>query len=531
MKRIAIAVLIAATATAANAQWVGVMANTTSGAVVPTNLEARLSAFATNSGTSTNVVTNFLSAVHISEGTNASASVSTSGVLSIVVRTNFANPDDEVIDLTARASVSELDALAVKSITLSGTSLTPDVGGDVDLGEFVPTNAIDGVARSVAQTAYQQATTAVFWATNAWPAATNAARVASNSYASATGAAAVAATAYASATGATAVAAAASDAVAVLETFLTYSVLTTNNFVVTFTTNASSWTPASLTLNIKTNVGGSGTGSGFPLTENVSANGYNLEAVGLLSASTGRFTTLYVTNSASVSNLTVRGATEAEGSVTISGDLTVLGTSYQDETVTIIQTTNVYGGTNYIETTVYSTQVVYQTVIVYTNIVTTNNVTTYVNEGGTFSATNAELVAMPNLRLEGTNATATGTWNFAGATVNGLASGISLADATNAALAVSSNFMAGSTGLEADAASNLVVSGDTFAYTAAPTNPYVLGVSATAPRFTYSLSIYSTNACTLTNGVTLVGGWTPTGTNLVVLVPTGTAWRAYGKAY
>lgn len=96
---------------------------------------------------------------------------------------------------------------------------------------------------------------------------------------------------------------------------------------------------------------------------------------------------------------------------------------------------------------------------------------------------------------------------------------------------VSASYMAGSTGLALDAASNLVVSGASGAYTANPATPYTLGVAATAPAKTYALWIYSTNAVTLTNGYLLTAAWTATGTNLIVLTPTGTVYRVTGKGY
>lgn len=78
---------------------------------------------------------------------------------------------------------------------------------------------------------------------------------------------------------------------------------------------------------------------------------------------------------------------------------------------------------------------------------------------------------------------------------------------------------------------NLVVTGATVAYYAAPTNAYTIAVDAGAPRYTYALEIMGTNAATMGTGLTLRGEWTPTGTNAVVIVPsTGTVWRVYGRA-
>ncbi len=76
------------------------------------------------------------------------------------------------------------------------------------------------------------------------------------------------------------------------------------------------------------------------------------------------------------------------------------------------------------------------------------------------------------------------------------------------------------------------VSGATVNYLFSPTNAYTLSVSASAPRYNYGVSVMGTNACTLGTGISLVGTWTPSGTNLVVIAPsTGTLWRAYGRAF
>ena len=74
------------------------------------------------------------------------------------------------------------------------------------------------------------------------------------------------------------------------------------------------------------------------------------------------------------------------------------------------------------------------------------------------------------------------------------------------------------------------ITGATVSYGAAPTTAYTLSVSATATRYCYAIEILSTNACTLGTGLNLRGTWTPTGTNIVTLVPcTGTLWRVYGR--
>jgi hypothetical protein len=133
-------------------------------------------------------------------------------------------------------------------------------------------------------------------------------------------------------------------------------------------------------------------GSGFPLTNDVSAAGYNVEQVGLLSASSVRAATdVYATNDVSARdlysrrNLDVAGNGTIDGDLVVSGNFTLIGSATNLIYTTYDYRTNVYGGTNYIDTTVYSTQIIYSTIYVYTNIVTTNTVNTYVNEGGSFT--------------------------------------------------------------------------------------------------------------------------------------------------
>ena len=79
---------------------------------------------------------------------------------------------------------------------------------------------------------------------------------------------------------------------------------------------------------------------------------------------------------------------------------------------------------------------------------------------------------------------------------------------------------------------NLVISGETYHYYAAPSAHYTLSVSNAAPRYAYSLEIVGTNgwSCTLLDGLYLRGAWTLTGTNVVVVAPgTGTVWNVYGR--
>jgi hypothetical protein len=164
------------------------------------------------------------------------------------------------------------------------------------------------------------------------------------------------------------------------------------------------------------------TGSGFPLTNDVSAAGFDIESIDAIVGNS-----LMLTNDASVRDMTVRGdlevvgAAEYVGDVVINGNITLIGAATNLNWITVDNRTNVYGGTNYYETTVYATNVAYQKTIVYTNIVTTNNVKTYVTQNGQWNATNAEYAWFPHLRdYRDGNAIATGTWDFAGATVAGL---------------------------------------------------------------------------------------------------------------
>lgn len=147
-------------------------------------------------------------------------------------------------------------------------------------------------------------------------------------------------------------------------------------------------------------------GSGFPLTNDVSADGFDLEKVDRLSATNGRFNSLVVSN-----GLVVLGTTALRDTV-VTGNLTVVGTYYAISNVVT---------TTYVDEVVYATQEVFQATIVYTNVVTTNSVYTYVNGGGTWDATNAAWVGIPGLLavLGGTNS-ASSTWDFSAAAVRGL---------------------------------------------------------------------------------------------------------------
>jgi hypothetical protein len=107
--------------------------------------------------------------------------------------------------------------------------------------------------------------------------------------------------------------------------------------------------------------------------------------------------------------------------------------------------------------------------------------------------------------------------------------------ATNSASAVLADYTnaipsAGTTLIPGANTTNLVLTGATYWYTCSPTGAYTLAVSESAPRYGYSLRVFSTNACTLAPGLALQGAWTVTGTNDLVVAPsTGTTWIVYGK--
>jgi hypothetical protein len=133
----------------------------------------------------------------------------------------------------------------------------------------------------------------------------------------------------------------------------------------------------------------------------VVTNGGNA-TLGTVSANAGTFTTLTIPSG---------------------GTLTVNGV--QNNVLNIYTTIN--NGTNYVNQTIYSTNISYTTYLVVTNQTVTNTVDTYVNIGGNFTVgngasfwgTNASIY-LPTLTITGTLAQATGTWDFTGATVNGL---------------------------------------------------------------------------------------------------------------
>lgn len=74
------------------------------------------------------------------------------------------------------------------------------------------------------------------------------------------------------------------------------------------------------------------------------------------------------------------------------------------------------------------------------------------------------------------------------------------------------------------------ISGATYTYLLVATNNYTLSVAAGASRKHYSLEVMGAYSCTLSAGMRLRGTWTPTGTNIVSIVPsTGTVYNVYGR--
>ena len=158
-------------------------------------------------------------------------------------------------------------------------------------------------------------------------------------------------------------------------------------------------------------------GSGFPLTNNADMAKYSLTNGLTVQATNGQFATL------AVSGLTTLGAVQAgtlqAGNMTIRGNLTVTGTTYNVTTVNI--STNYYVGvsTTYVDEVRYSTNYTYT--YVYTNIVSTNTVNTYVDVGGTWDASNSAWAAFPHfVDTASGNLVGIGTWDFTGATLIGL---------------------------------------------------------------------------------------------------------------
>lgn len=140
-------------------------------------------------------------------------------------------------------------------------------------------------------------------------------------------------------------------------------------------------------------------GSGFPLTNDVSAASFDIRDVGMLEANEADFS----------------------GDVVIRGGLSVISGATNFEWVTISYATNVYVGisTTFLATVVYATQ----NVAIVTNIVETRTLTVtqtvnkVVNIGGYIDAMLADWSGFPQLLLSNGVATATGTWDFTQATI------------------------------------------------------------------------------------------------------------------
>ena len=179
-----------------------------------------------------------------------------------------------------------------------------------------------------------------------------------------------------------------------------------------------------------------GTGSGFPLTNNGDLAGFALTNGSVVQATNGQFGLLSVQGAAALGSVSASSA--ALGPTTVTGDLTVYGTRFEDQTIIAQHRVDVYHGTNHVYTDEvhHRTNVVYQDTVVITGETrrVTNLVETYVNVGGsftmssgsTFSAESANLVKFPGLiattngGVSGTNATASGQWDFTGASVRGV---------------------------------------------------------------------------------------------------------------
>ena len=102
--------------------------------------------------------------------------------------------------------------------------------------------------------------------------------------------------------------------------------------------------------------------------------------------------------------------------------------------------------------------------------------------------------------------------------------------ATGSTGATGNSALAGMTNCTVLATANVVIDGSAFSYNTTQNSPYTLSVSNIAPRLTYSIEIFGSNACTFASNLVLRGSWTPTLTNILVIVPdTGTLWRVYGR--
>jgi hypothetical protein len=127
--------------------------------------------------------------------------------------------------------------------------------------------------------------------------------------------------------------------------------------------------------------------------------------------------------------------------------------------------------------------------------------------------------AVPTLTVTGSVAAT--SYTGSGAALTGVAKPADLIPLTNTIPSAGCTQLAGVTP---------EISGATYAYFLVATNAYTLSVSASAPRYHYSLEVLGAHAATLASALTLRGTWTPTGTNIVTLVPgTGAVWRVYGR--
>ena len=173
-----------------------------------------------------------------------------------------------------------------------------------------------------------------------------------------------------------------------------------------------------------------GSGSGFPLTNNGDLAGFALTNGAAVQATNGQFGLLSVQGAAALGSVSASSA--ALGPTTVTGDLTVYGTRFEDQTIIAQHRTDVYLGTNYIYTDEvhHRTNVVYQDTVVITGETrrVTNLVETYVNVGGsftmssgsTFSTESANLVKFPGLIATtngGASVTPTGRLDGSGAEI------------------------------------------------------------------------------------------------------------------
>lgn len=171
-------------------------------------------------------------------------------------------------------------------------------------------------------------------------------------------------------------------------------------------------------------IGGSGSGSGFPLTNNADAARFAFTNSSLVEATTGRFSVVSG-DGANVTNLA--GGTVAQDltlsqDLIVNGNLLVQGTASNVVWTYVDYRTNVYGGTvtNFYTENVYSTQTLYTYTTNYAVSETTQTVNQIVNVGGFIDARLASWSALPLLTISNGTATATGGWDFAGATVTGI---------------------------------------------------------------------------------------------------------------